>query len=71
MPIDINSGGNVRPGGIPVHVVTPLARPTIAGAPGSVGLGAIVAKATHGVRTFDPFAVVGRARRALGRTISR
>jgi hypothetical protein len=71
MPIDIKTGATIRPGGVPIHVVRPIASPTIAGGPGLVNLPSVIASATHTVRTFDPFAFVGRFRKSLGRTLSK
>jgi hypothetical protein len=71
MPLDVNAGGNVRPGGVPIHVVSGNAPPTIAGAPGLKSIGAVIAGATHTVRTFDPFAGLNGFRRAIGKRLAK
>jgi hypothetical protein len=63
--IDISTGGN-RIGGVPTHVTTrPVAAPGRA-----TPAPAVLAGITHRTTTLDPFAFIGRARRALGKRLS-
>jgi hypothetical protein len=63
--IEIFAGG--RPGAVPTHVVTPHA----AAAPGTTyALPGLTRNMGPTVATVDPFAFIGRARKALGRKLT-